>query len=132
MKAFDPTATLPGHGQLVARLLPPSSLALPVLAFAYPLKLVSSSTAASKCLTVFMLTYGGGLVSNDEISLDVRVEPAAKLCLLTQGASFSSVLSLYFLLHIVLRPRPADAGKQAAPKSSSGGCPPTSPSRTCT
>jgi len=55
--------------------------------FQYPLKLISSSLPTSKCLTVFMLSYGGGLVSNDKINLTATVEDSAKLCLLTQGST---------------------------------------------
>jgi urease accessory protein len=76
-----------GEGLICARLLPPSRLVLPSLNFQYPLKLISSSIPSSKCLTVFMLSYGGGLVSNDKINLRVIVEDSAKLCLLTQGST---------------------------------------------
>lgn len=75
----------PGDGLICARLLPPNRLVLPSLSFQYPLKLISSSVPSSKCLTVFILSYGGGLVSNDKINLRVTVETSAKLCLLTQG-----------------------------------------------
>lgn len=34
-----------------------------------------------------MLSYGGGLVSNDQINLFVTIEDGAKLCLLTQGST---------------------------------------------
>ena len=78
-------SSAPGHGVICARLLPPARLVLPSLTFQYPLKLISSSVPSSKCLTVFILSYGGGLVSNDQIDLTVAVEVAAKLCLLTQG-----------------------------------------------
>ncbi|KAF8534263.1 UreD urease accessory protein-domain-containing protein [Trichophaea hybrida] len=79
--------SIPGEGHICARLLPPSRLVLPSLSFQYPLKLISSSVPSSKCLTVFILSYGGGLVSNDKISLTVTVEDSAKLCLLTQGST---------------------------------------------
>ncbi|KAI5821113.1 UreD urease accessory protein-domain-containing protein [Pyronema omphalodes] len=77
----------PGDGLICARLLPPNRLVLPSLSFQYPLKLISSSVPSSKCLTVFILSYGGGLVSNDKINLRVTVENNAKLCLLTQGST---------------------------------------------
>ncbi|KAA8912860.1 UreD urease accessory protein-domain-containing protein [Sphaerosporella brunnea] len=76
-----------GQGHIRARLLPPARLSLPQLTFQYPLKLISSSVPSSKCLTVFILSYGGGLVSNDQVDLKVVVEDAAKLCLLTQGST---------------------------------------------
>ncbi|KAI5841997.1 UreD urease accessory protein-domain-containing protein [Tricharina praecox] len=78
-------SSAPGHGVICARLLLPARLVLPSLSFQYPLKLISSSVPSSKCLTVFILSYGGGLVSNDKIDLRITVEEAAKLCLLTQG-----------------------------------------------
>jgi hypothetical protein len=79
------TSSSAGHGQIRARLLPPARLSLPQLSFQYPLKLISSSVPSSKCLTVFILSYGGGLVSNDQVTLSVVIEDHAKLCLLTQG-----------------------------------------------
>ncbi|TGZ84687.1 UreD-domain-containing protein [Ascodesmis nigricans] len=77
----------PGAGRIVARLLPPSLLTLPVLSFQYPLKLIASTISPTQCLTVFILSYGGGLVSNDKINLSVSIEEGAKLCLLTQGST---------------------------------------------
>jgi urease accessory protein UreH len=74
-----------GCGHIRARLLPPARLSLPQLTFQYPLKLISSSVPSSKCLTVFILSYGGGLVSNDQVNLEVTIEDSARLCLLTQG-----------------------------------------------
>ncbi|RPA99902.1 UreD-domain-containing protein [Choiromyces venosus 120613-1] len=81
---------LPGYGLIHARLLPPSHTTLPHLHFAYPLKLISIASTPSTTnsyQTVFQLTYGGGLVSNDQVNLRIVVETNAKLCLLTQGST---------------------------------------------
>jgi urease accessory protein len=75
----------PGDGFIHARLLPPSRFVLPSLEFVYPLKLISTSPPAAPYLTVFLLSYGGGLVSDDKINLKILLEEHAKLCLLTQG-----------------------------------------------
>ncbi|KAI5840309.1 UreD urease accessory protein-domain-containing protein [Morchella snyderi] len=80
-----PPPVSPGDGHIHARLLPPSRHVLPSLEFVYPLKLIASSPPAAPYLTVFLLSYGGGLVSNDRINLTVLVEAHAKLCLLTQA-----------------------------------------------
>ncbi|CAZ82049.1 unnamed protein product [Tuber melanosporum] len=81
---------LPGHGSIHARLLPPSQTTLPHLHFTYPLKLISIPSPPSTTntyQTVFQLTYGGGLVSNDQVYLRIVLEPSSKLCLLTQGST---------------------------------------------
>jgi len=85
-------SSAPGHGVICARLLPPSRLVLPALTFQYPLKLIASSVPSARCLTVFLLSYGGGLVANDKVDLRVTVEDGAKLCLLTQGATPRAVV----------------------------------------
>ncbi|KAH8146243.1 uncharacterized protein LAJ45_09685 [Morchella importuna] len=77
----------PGDGFIHARLLPPSRFVLPSLEFVYPLKLISTSPPAAPYLTVFLLSYGGGLVSDDKINLKILLEEHAKLCLLTQGST---------------------------------------------
>ena len=75
-----------GHGFIHVALLPPDRLVLSTLNFKYPLKLISpTASQTAKCLTVFMLSYGGGLVSGDAVDLKCVVEEGAKLCLQTQG-----------------------------------------------
>lgn len=78
----------PGRGELEVRLLPPSTSTLSALAFSYPLKLISPpSTPNARCVLVFMLTYGGGLVAGDSVDLHVNICPAARLGLVTQGST---------------------------------------------
>ncbi|KAF8421023.1 UreD urease accessory protein-domain-containing protein [Tirmania nivea] len=84
---FSPSSRTPGQGFIHATLLPPRSFTLSSFEFAYPLKLISSSEPTGKCLTIFILSYGGGLVSNDKINLKVVLEESVKLCLLTQGST---------------------------------------------
>jgi urease accessory protein len=60
------------------------------LAFSYPLKLISPSPVAlpsGTVLTLFLLTYGGGLVAGDLICLDIKLDAATRLLLLTQGST---------------------------------------------
>ena len=58
------------------------------LAYAYPMKLISPSpTPNGRSVTVFALTYGGGLVSGDRTQLSVRVAPSSRVSLLTQGST---------------------------------------------
>lgn len=56
------------------------------LEFSYPLKLIAPSrhfTDQLACL--YMISYGGGLVANDVVKLDVEVTDGSSLVLLTQG-----------------------------------------------
>ena len=86
MTMAQTTSISAGEGLIHAKLLPPSRLVLPALSFKYPLKLISPAPSrTAKCLIVFMLSYGGGLVSGDQVDLKVVVEKGAKLCLQTQG-----------------------------------------------
>ncbi|KAI8835341.1 UreD urease accessory protein-domain-containing protein [Chytridium lagenaria] len=59
------------------------------LAFTFPLRLISPSPHPSAPLhrSVYMLSYGGGLLANDEISLKVRVKGKCSLSILTQGTT---------------------------------------------
>ena len=78
----------PGRGELQIRVLPPSTFTISALAFTYPLKLISPpSTPSARCVLVFMLTYGGGLVAGDSVDLHVDVCPGARLALVTQGST---------------------------------------------
>ncbi|KAK5167673.1 uncharacterized protein LTR77_007372 [Saxophila tyrrhenica] len=80
----------PGDGTIHLALLPPSTPRLRTLNYQYPLKLVSpapSRAGDDLVHTVYLLTYGGGLVAGDTIDLKVDVERKTKLVLLTQGST---------------------------------------------
>ncbi|KAI9762086.1 MAG: hypothetical protein M1835_008076 [Candelina submexicana] len=88
---FAPSTSLPGNGTIIISLLPPSTPTLSTLNYTYPLKLISSSptflSAGLTCLQVFLLTYGGGLVAGDSISLSINLAPLTRLSLVTQGST---------------------------------------------
>ncbi|CCG85168.1 Uncharacterized urease accessory protein ureD-like [Taphrina deformans PYCC 5710] len=62
------------------------NLHLSDLAFTYPLKLVAPK-ASPKSQSVFLLSYGGGLVGGDAIALSVVLEPNTTIALMTQGST---------------------------------------------
>lgn len=51
----------------------------------YPLKFVPTTGHADRLAVVYMLSYGGGIVSGDMFDVSVTVEPRAILLLMTQG-----------------------------------------------
>jgi urease accessory protein len=80
----------PGTGTIHLARLPPDTPRLRTVNYQYPLKLVSPvPLTAGKALihTVYLLTYGGGLVAGDSINLEVVVEDSTRLVLLTQGST---------------------------------------------
>lgn len=103
-----------GHGTVHLALLPPSTPVLQTLTYQYPLKLISPapSTITSHSLssasilnahsngppkdkqghqhlihTLYVLTFGGGIVAGDKITLNITLEPSTRLILLTQGST---------------------------------------------
>ncbi|KAF2873577.1 UreD urease accessory protein-domain-containing protein [Massariosphaeria phaeospora] len=95
---FSKSSSKPGHGSIVLKLLPPDTPVLSTLSYQYPLKLVApdplpppehkSEAGAPRLVhTVFLLTYGGGIVSGDSINLSVCLEGRSRLVLLTQGST---------------------------------------------
>lgn len=55
------------------------------LSYTYPLKLVSPKIADAKPVAIaYILSYGGGLISGDEIDITFEVAAGAVLLLLTQ------------------------------------------------
>lgn len=101
---FPPTTSNPGHGIVHLALLPPSTPVLRTITYQYPLKLISptpltvtplrstanpSSDKAQTHLvhTLYLLTYGGGIVAGDTISLKLTLESLTRLVLLTQGST---------------------------------------------
>ncbi|KAK5705996.1 hypothetical protein LTR17_021158 [Elasticomyces elasticus] len=83
----------PGHGLIHLALLPPSTPRLKTTSYQYPLKLISPAPSRTEgearhlVHTVYLLTYGGGLVAGDAIELTVILEPTTRLILLTQGST---------------------------------------------
>ncbi|GAB7347088.1 hypothetical protein MBLNU459_g3219t1 [Dothideomycetes sp. NU459] len=101
---FPPTTSNPGNGIVYLALLPPSTPVLRTVTYQYPLKLISpspitvtpsrnvSKSSSSNALThlvhtLYLLTYGGGIVAGDTISLKITLESWTKLVLLTQGST---------------------------------------------
>ncbi|KAF2126419.1 urease accessory protein UreD [Dothidotthia symphoricarpi CBS 119687] len=103
---FAASSSKPGHGSIVLEILPPGTPVLRNVSYQYPLKLVapepsippnhSLSTDLTQdrdthtprfVHTVFLLTYGGGIVAGDSINLDVRIDSRTRLILLTQGST---------------------------------------------
>lgn len=88
---FEKSSCLSGQGKIELSLLPPGRQVLTDLAYQYPLKLIAPDphkSAQGKHVTlVFLLTYGGGLVGGDKISLKVSLAAHTRLILVTQGST---------------------------------------------
>ncbi|KAF2466082.1 UreD-domain-containing protein [Lindgomyces ingoldianus] len=96
---FAASTSKPGYGSILLSLLPPNTPVLSNVSYQYPLKLVapdplplpehdqSVPNLPSLIHTVFLLTYGGGIVAGDSINLDVRLRNKTRLILLTQGST---------------------------------------------
>lgn len=76
-----------GKGHIVLSLYGLDKQVLSTLSFQYPLKLISPRGLGQPCASVFMMSYGGGLVGGDQIDLSVNVQARCKLALLTQGST---------------------------------------------
>lgn len=94
---FKASTSRAGHGSIKVAFLPPLTTILQDLTYQYPLKLIApspisvqredSADTAFLVHTVFLLTYGGGLVAGDTIDLEVNLASQTRLCLLTQGST---------------------------------------------
>lgn len=95
---FAKSASKPGHGSIIVETLPPDRPVLRTLSYQYPLKLIApdplpppnyspTSDIPRLVHTVFLLTYGGGIVAGDSIDLDVNLNSQTRLLLLTQGST---------------------------------------------
>lgn len=84
---FPQSSSIPGEGQIVAKILAGGGSGIEVISYQYPLKLISptSPSGSQKSALVFILSYGGGLVAGDAVDLSVHVQPKASLSLVTQG-----------------------------------------------
>lgn len=84
---FPPSTSTPGTGRLTTVLLPNGHTHLSTITYQYPLKLISPprNTQSHLSALVFLLSYGGGLVGGDTISLHITVVPGSRLAVVTQG-----------------------------------------------
>lgn len=94
---FAASTAKAGHGSIELAVLPPHTPVLRNLSYQYPLKLIApdplplpehgSADAPRLVHTVFLLTYGGGIVAGDTIDLSVSLAANTRLVLLTQGST---------------------------------------------
>lgn len=84
---FPRASASPGEGKIVVKLLPGGGSGLESIVYQYPLKLISPTSPAGgqESVLVFLLSYGGGLVGGDAVSLSIVVVGGASLSLVTQG-----------------------------------------------
>lgn len=86
---FSTSTSTPGHGQILLSLLSKTPV-LQTCSYQYPLKLIAPAPLTVHDVlvhTIFLLTYGGGLVAGDEIDLSIRLQSLTRLVLLTQGST---------------------------------------------
>jgi urease accessory protein len=87
MAPIFPPSTPAGCGTVHLTHDPPQ---FKTLQYAYPLKLISPTPLVyddNYVHTLFLLTYGGGLVAGDTIDLTITLEARTALILLTQGST---------------------------------------------
>ncbi|GAB7363974.1 hypothetical protein MBLNU230_g4535t1 [Neophaeotheca triangularis] len=98
---FSVPSITPGEGTIHLALLPPNTPRLKTLKYQYPLKLIAPAPTAlttstnrdqepaPKTLihTIYLLTYGGGIVASDTLNLSLHLESSTRLVLLTQGST---------------------------------------------
>ena len=84
----SPNPTIPkiraGDGRIVVEFDPYRGHTFSQLSYTYPLKLLSPRSKEDSVAIVYVLSYGGGLVGGDEVSLDIGVREGASLMLLSQ------------------------------------------------
>ncbi|PWY88994.1 hypothetical protein BO70DRAFT_385161 [Aspergillus heteromorphus CBS 117.55] len=97
---FESSIAKPGHGKVVLTLLPPCNPTLTTLTYKYPLKLLTrtpgfvpqpssslSSTCPSQPVHLYLLTYGGGLLPGDHISVSITLDPRTRMVVTTPQGS---------------------------------------------
>ncbi|WAQ80885.1 hypothetical protein PtA15_1A223 [Puccinia triticina] len=105
MDPFHGSNTLPaGHGALRMTTIDPPTraeeshapvgqqISFPVLRFSYPLKLIVSRPYRNdlhklQVGLVYLLNYGGGLLSGDQLALDIHLDDKCQLLCLSQGST---------------------------------------------
>ncbi|RAL04755.1 urease accessory protein UreD [Aspergillus ibericus CBS 121593] len=95
---FESSIAKPGQGKVVLSLLPPCNPTLTTLTYKYPLKLLTRvpgfvpqtsalSTCPSRPVHLYLLTYGGGLLPGDHISVSITLEPRTRMVVTTPQGS---------------------------------------------
>lgn len=85
MQTFSSTATNePGKGILICQCYKNLSKFERIHA-QYPLKFIPTTGHAERLAVVYMLSYGGGIISGDTFNIDISVKEDAILLLMTQG-----------------------------------------------
>ncbi|PSN65898.1 UreD-domain-containing protein [Corynespora cassiicola Philippines] len=95
---FAPSTSKPGYGSIILETVPPDTPVLRTVSYQYPLKLVApdplpppenspDADAPRLIHTVFLLTYGGGIVAGDSVNLSIDLAKKTRLVLLTQGST---------------------------------------------
>lgn len=73
---FPKSASCPGKGQVSVKLLPTGASGLETVTYQYPLKLISPKVAPHhRSAILWLLSYGGGLVSGDQVDLCDDAKP---------------------------------------------------------
>lgn len=81
------TALKPGQAAITVKAAAAGSR-ISELSSAYPVKLISPrSSHDRRAVLVFILSYGGGIVPGDNVTLRVQVDAGCRLGLLTQGST---------------------------------------------
>jgi urease accessory protein len=95
---FQSSIANPGQGKVVLSLLPPNNPTLTTLTYKYPLKLVPrtgsfiptqdpSNTSPPHPVHLYLLTYGGGLLPGDHISVSITLEARTRMVVTTPQGS---------------------------------------------
>ncbi|KAJ2906608.1 putative urease accessory protein [Zalerion maritima] len=83
---FPKSTSVAGEGRVVVKPQPNGTPGVETITYQYPLKLISPSAKPNqKSVLVFLLSYGGGLVGGDQVSLEIDIQPEARLSIATQG-----------------------------------------------
>ena len=110
-----------GHGKITAQ-IHSNQVEFPVLAYTYPLKLLSPRMQQERVGVVYMMTYGGGLVGGDRISLTINIEHDARLVLLSQVLlskvwSLGTIITRFVMLQGSTKVFKTRSGARAAVRS---------------
>ncbi|KAJ5477550.1 hypothetical protein N7530_003059 [Penicillium desertorum] len=94
---FIAPVSKPGKGEVVVTLLPPSLPTFTTLTYRYPLKLLNHvsrytpSSSVLPCISrpvyLYIMSYGGGLLAGDEISVSITLNPQTRAVVTTPQGS---------------------------------------------